>query len=93
MIHEKIFREPDISKYKNVLLSFKEITKDKAGDQWRLGKPGDVCPEYFLASRKTDSIGLNGNKLNAEDRCADLYQYLWFIIGKSMGNNNHNFFE
>ena len=68
MIHEKIFRGPDLSKYKNVVLSFKEIPKDKAGDQWRLGKPGDICPEYFLALRKTDGIGLNDNKLNAEDR-------------------------
>ena len=84
---------PDLSKFRNAVLTCKEMAKDKSGDKWCLGKPGDVFPEDLWAFCKTCGIGHASDELTVKARCVDLYQYLWFIMGRWMWKKHLEFFE
>ena len=73
MFIENFLKGPALIKFMNAVLAFKDIARDGDGYQWGLGKPEDVCSEYFWEFCKNYGIGHNDDKITDEERCVDLY--------------------
>ena len=79
----RFLKGTDSTKFRNAVISYKDIARDKAGNQWSLGKPEGVCLEDFWAFWNTNVIGCYDDDTTAEDSCINLDQALWFMLGRS----------
>ena len=68
MFIEKFLNGPYFTKFRNAMLAFKELVRNKAGDQWGLGKLEDVCSDYFWVFCNTNGLGYNGEYTTSKDR-------------------------
>ena len=70
----QVLKGPVLTKFKNAVIDYTDIERDEAEDQWGLGKPQTFC--------KTDGIVRDSDEITAKDMCANLYQYIWFMLGR-----------
>ena len=57
---QRILRGPSIKKYREILVTFKQLAKELACDEWTLGDMGGVSIEDFWTGEKSDTIGYDG---------------------------------
>ena len=80
---EQVLKGPDLTKYRNSVLAYKELVRKESGNQWSVAKPEDVASDNFWVLCKTDGLGSGGYEITAEVRCIDLDRDLWFILVRS----------
>ena len=93
MFIDQVLKGLDRNKYRNAVLTWKELVRNESGDHWGLGKPEDVCSYYFWTFCNTNGLGRNSDKITAKDRCIYLDISLWFMVVRSMWKKHHNVFD
>ena len=56
MYFEQVMRGSDLTNFINTVLSYNRIAKEDSGNQWTLGKPDNVSPEYLWEFCKIDGL-------------------------------------
>ena len=75
------------------MINCKYIARNKAGDQWSLGEPEDVCSEDFWELCSTGRTSCDSDDLTVKDRCIGLDISISFIMGRLMWKKYRNIYE
>ena len=65
---DNYLKETSLIKFRNFVLSCKEIARDEAIYQWGLGEQDDVCSENFWALCNTKGIGCDNGDITSKGR-------------------------
>ena len=87
MYFEKFLRALALKKFRNVVLSCRDISKDNSENLWNLGEPENVVLDDFWYLCKVDELDCNGDVITNKDLWIDLDCSLWFMLGRSMWKN------
>ena len=68
---QPILRGAALKKYREVLVTYRQWTKELTGDGLNLGKLAWLSAEAFWTWDKIDTTGYDGNPFLAQDKCVD----------------------
>ena len=74
-------------------MTFRQSSKDIAGDEWTLRKLHGISVEDFWTWAKTDTMRYYGNYYLAQDKCVDFERGLWFELGKCMWRKHQSVYQ
>ena len=75
------------------MVTFKQLAKELAGDEWTLGYLSGVHTEEFWTWSKTDTIGYDGNPYLAIDKCVNFDRELWFDMGNLIWRKHRSAYQ
>ena len=88
-----ILRGATLKKYQKVLVKWKQLAKELAGDYWTLGELDRLSAENFWTWANTDTIGYYGHDYLARDKWFDFERELWFESGKCMWRKHRSVYQ
>ena len=81
---QRILRGAALKKYREVMVTCRQLAKELAGDEWTLVDLTGISAEDFWNWAKTDTTGYDGTDYLAQDKCVNFKRELWFDLGKCM---------
>ena len=90
---QRIFRGSALKKYREVLVTCKQLAKELLGDEWTLGDMSGLSTEDFWTWKKADTTGYDGHPYLAIDNFVDFERELWFELGKCMWRKHRSYFQ